>query len=115
MFLKIIFLLCSKLLYKLITNPNTLNKDNINYRIVKINKNDKRYSGYDDRYPIQTATNNTEISNIINFFDKKKILDVLTNDKVCLYTKMELIRDNTISPYSLFAGGLMKHFDFEDF
>jgi hypothetical protein len=115
MFLKILFLLCRNFFYKIVIIPNTLNNKNAYVNLVKIHKKDKPYRGFDQRYPINPSTNTTELNNIINFFDKKKILDILTNDKVCLYTKMEIIRDNTISPNSLFAGGLMKQFDFEDF
>ena len=115
MFLKILLLLCSKYFYKLILIPNTFGYDKVTPNLVIINKNSKKYNGYDHRFSFQTPKNNTEIYNIINYYNNKKKLDILMSKNVCMYKKIELIRENTITPYSLFSGGLMDQFNFEDF
>jgi hypothetical protein len=116
MFLKWVLLLCNPIFYKLIIIPNTFNRDKINCKLVKINKKEKKNSGCDERFFIKPVCNNTEINNIIQFFNKKIQLDILQNPNVSIYTKIEMLKYRKfIEPYNIFAGGLMNHFDFEDF
>jgi hypothetical protein len=77
---------------------------NANYRSV--------YTGNDERYPINETINETEIYNIYKNHEKKKLLDILENDKISINTKLNLLEDNTIKPINLTAGGLMDDFNF---
>ena len=70
--------------------------------------------GYDKRFPLNnTKSNNIELYNIAILLEKKKLLDILQNEKVSLLTKIFLLNDNTIKPHNIFAGNLMS--DFENF
>ena len=51
----------------------------------------------------------------MKYFEKKKVIDILKNENISIYTKLLLVKYATIKPYNLFAGGLMNDFDFEDF
>ena len=90
-------------------------------RFLKINEinsntlNEKNNSGYDERFG--NNKNISEIFYIKELFAKKKLLDILNNDNISIYTKLIILNDKGIKPYNLFAGGLMYNFDFdfEDF
>ena len=59
-----------------------------------------------------------ELYNIIILHKKKRLLDILQDDKVSIVTKCDLINSNSnsnsnnISTTNLFAGGLLKDWDF---
>ena len=77
---------------------------NTNYRSVN--------SGNDERYPINETNNEAQMNNIYINHEKKKLLDILQNDKISINTKLDLLEDNTIKPINLTAGGLMDDFNF---
>jgi len=106
MFLKFMFFFCCKNFVKIGVNSNT-------FRETFSSIHNKKSSGYDERY--NETYNTTQMSNIHQFFAKKKILDILKDEKVSLYTKVLLVKDNNVKPYNLFAGGLMNDFDFPEF
>jgi len=107
MFFKFMFFLCCKNFVKIGVSSNT-------FRVKHAIIHNKKSSGYDERNNTEQK-NTTHLSNIHEFFAKKKILDILKDDKVSLYTKVLLVKDTTVKPYNLFAGGLMNDFDFPDF
>ena len=104
MFLKIICLLCSRNVLKLVLNSKTF-------------LNHKKSSGYDERIPINSTElyNNTKLYDLVQIFEKKKILDILKDERVSIYTEIIILKDNSITGNNLLAGGLLKQFDFEDF
>jgi len=82
---------------------NTLyNKD---YTYKHILGNDERYS--------KNETDTKEINKIIENFHKKKLLNILQDDKVSINTKLDLLKDNNIKPANLKSGGLMDDFNFK--
>jgi hypothetical protein len=67
------------------------------------------------RYPNESIPENkTEILNIAYFFKIKKMLDNLENEKISIYTKLQIVEEwndfSNSSKYAsnIFAGGLMK-------
>jgi hypothetical protein len=70
------------------------------------------YKGNDERYPINETNNQTQLYNIYKNYEKKKLLDVLQNDKISINTKLDLLHDNSIKPINLKAGGLFDDFNF---
>ena len=91
--------------------------ENLNTLYVIPNKSVlKKSSGYDERYPLNnTNSDNIKLYNIARYFEKKKLLDILENENVALTIKIFLLNDNTIKPNNIFAGGLMRDFDFDNF
>lgn len=90
----------------------------LNYKIIETNlktylKNQK-FNGYDERFPLKNK-NITQIIEIQKFFEKKQLLDILTDNKISNNTKILLLKDINIKPFDIFAGGLMIDFDHEDF
>jgi hypothetical protein len=77
---------------------------NTNYRSV--------YKGNDERYPINETNNDVEIYNIYKNHERKKLLDILQNNKISINTKLYLLQDNTIKPINLTAGGLIDDYNF---
>lgn len=78
---------------------------NTNYRSVN--------SGNDERYPTNETNNETEIyNNIYKNHERKKLLDILQNDKISINIKLDLLENNAIKPINLTAGGLMDDFNF---
>ena len=81
--------------------------------------NDPKYNGFDYRYETNVTKNHFEkemtpdLYKIYNHFQNKKLLDILKNENVSIITKMILLEDNRIKSSNLYAGGLMKEFDFE--
>jgi hypothetical protein len=95
--------------YNIVVHPETK-------FFVKINK---KNSGYDERYPNENK-NLTQINELKNIFEKKKLLDILKDDTVSILTKIHLINNdinssNNINSNNILAGGLFKDFDFNDF
>ena len=86
-----------------------LAKRSTNYR------NYRRTNGYDQRPNIVEPDIYETVHRIHGFFEKKRILDTLTNPSVPLYLKLHLVenRGMTAKPPDLFAGGLMCNFDFD--
>jgi len=70
------------------------------------------YTENDERFPINETTNEAQMNNIYINHEKKKLLDILQNDKVSINIKLNLLHDNTIKPINLTAGGLMDDFKF---
>jgi hypothetical protein len=71
----------------------------------------EKYNGYDHRNFNETTQ--VSLYKIQEYFEKKKLLDILQNKNISLTTKILLLQDSSIRPASLYAGGLMKDFDFE--
>ena len=69
-------------------------------------------TGNDERYPINETNNQTQLYNINKNYEKKKLLDILKNDKISINTKLKLLEDNSIKPINLKAGGLLDDFNF---
>lgn len=76
----------------------------------------KEYQKIDgnDHRPLQTNTQQSaqQIYNIAKIFEKRKLLEQLQNPSVPVHMKMRRVEDRTIRPANIFAGGLMKDFDF---
>ena len=92
------------------TNYNFLFHKNLNTYL-----NAKKTSGNDERY--SSEKNETEIRmqlyNLQEIFEKKRLLDILQDDKVSINIKIELLKDNSIKASNLKAGGLFNEFDFD--
>ena len=74
----------------------------------------KKNDGFDHRHINFNKTDDQiKLYQIHNHFQNKKILDILKNENVSLITKVFILNDNSIKKYDIFAGGLMKDFDFE--
>jgi hypothetical protein len=71
----------------------------------------EKYNGYDHRNLNETSEDT--LYKIQEYFEKKKLLDILQNKNILLTTKILLLKDSSIKPTSLYAGGLMKDFDFD--
>jgi hypothetical protein len=104
-FLLALFLVCVQKnnLSNLIENSNTLNKI----------KNSYKYNGFDHRNLTNENEDKKKLYKIHKHFENKKLLDILQNENVSLVTKLVLLQDNRIKASNVFAGGLMKDFDFE--
>jgi len=80
-------------------------------------KNDHKYDGFDHRYNKNETHDETDeqikLYQIHNYFENKKLLDILKNENVSIITKVFILNDNSIKKNDIFAGGLMKNFDFE--
>ena len=72
----------------------------------------KKSSGNDERYPIN-ETNTIQLYKINEFYKKKILLDTLQNKSISINTKLNLLKDNSVKPTNLKAGGLFKDFDFK--
>lgn len=108
---KLLLLFCIEKYSKL----NHLMTENLNTLYVSPNLyNSKKNHGYDERFPLNnTNSSKTELHKIANYFDKKRLLDILENENVSLFTKILLLNDNSIKSTNIFAGGLMNDFDFD--
>jgi len=75
-----------------------------------VNKTSK--NGIDERYP--TNDSNCEddfiIAKISELLRKKELLNILQDEKVSTFYKLELLKDNSIYSMNLNAGGLMDDF-----
>jgi hypothetical protein len=112
MFLVIVILSLNINLSFKLKNLNTYHFINI-----YMSKNDKSIDGYDHRFPINPNKSEDEakLYNISLSFKKKNILHLLTDEKVSMYTKNGILRENIIYLPNILAGGLMKEFDFPPF
>jgi hypothetical protein len=104
-FFFVLFLVCIQKnnLIILLNNSNTFEK----------NKNSYKYNGCDHRNLTNENEEKIKLYKIHKLFQTKKILDVLKNENVSFVTKLLLLQDNRIKSSNIFAGGLMKDFDFE--
>ena len=71
----------------------------------------KKYNGFDNRYidspsPLQSYV-------ISQFFEKKRLLDILENPQIPVQVKTRHLEQNGITPPNLKAGGLMKNWAFD--
>jgi hypothetical protein len=81
-----------------------------------IKKTLQNVTGNDERF----ANNNLTDINIIEknkyklleIFEKKKLLDILENDKVSIPIKLSLVKDNSIRGFTLTAGLKNEDYDF---
>ena len=83
-------------------------------------------NGFDHRYP-NASINGSETASILEirgYFEKKLLLETLQNPNVPIQVKMRLLEDvknsgcdsivgNKYRNFDLFAGGLMRDFEFE--
>jgi hypothetical protein len=101
----IIILFCSKKCFIQKNFHETLKLNTYSYA--------KKNSGNDERYAFEK--NETEILSQIyklrENLEKKHLLDILQNDKVSIYTKLNLVKDNSIQQSNINAGGLNNEFD----
>jgi len=70
------------------------------------------YSGNDERYPVNETNNYIELNHIYKNHENKKLLNILENDEISINTKLDLLKDSSIKPMNLKAGGLMNDFNF---
>ena len=85
---------------------------NDNFNIINFQLYNKKSSGNDERYPIN-ETNTIQLYKINEFYKKKILLDTLQNKSISINTKLNLLKDNSVKPTNLKAGGLFKDFDFK--
>lgn len=100
----------------LIYNYNSKNKSSklflCNSNTLRNKVVSEKYNGYDHRNLNETSQDTT-LYKIQEYFEKKKLLDILQNKNISLTTKILLLQDSSIKSTSLYAGGLMKDFDFD--
>lgn len=103
----------------ILTQLKELNNFSLDNELIINNKINKNLSGNDIRYAnnISTNINDTEIKEEnrykwLGILEKKKLLDILENDKVPIPTKLELIKENSIYIGNLIAGLKKEDYDF---
>jgi len=69
-----------------------------------------KFSGNDERYPENEVV---ELSKVYENIQNKKYLDFLQDNDISINNKLEMLRDDSIKPSNLLAGGLMKDFEFD--
>ena len=69
-----------------------------------------KFSGKDERYSENEVV---ETNKLYENIQNKKILDVLQDNTISIYNKLEMLRDDSIKPCNLHAGGLMEDFEFD--
>jgi hypothetical protein len=98
-----------------VKNSNTLWCNSRDDTLI-IKKSNNKFSGNDERFPINDTNyyeNEEERYKICVLFEKKILLDYLENDKISIYNKLNLLRDDKIKVRNLTAGGLFeKEWDF---
>ena len=107
------------------TFTNISNTFEMKKNIFELKKNNNKYNGFDYRCNTNDTnndrnndrnndTNHEEVNlyKIYKHFENKKLLDILKNKNISNNTKLLLLKDNTIKSSNLFAGNLMKDFDF---
>lgn len=104
-----------KILIHSLTNSNTLY---LEYELPFIkNVNNNSVKGYDVRY-INNTNETKQIENEINkyklmkMFEKKKLLDILENEKIAIPLKINLLQNNSIYGFNILAGLKKEDFDF---
>ena len=106
MFLVLLYLIYNQ---KKSSNLFLYNSNTLRNKVVS-----EKYNGYDHRnLNDMNKTSQVTVYKIQQHFEKKKILDLLQDTNVSLTTKIILLQDSSIKPSNLYAGGLMKDFDFE--
>jgi hypothetical protein len=73
----------------------------------------KNNTGNDERFIKNETEINNQLFTIYKNYEKKRLLDTLENKNVSMNIKLDLLKDNSIKPTNLKAGGLMKDFDFK--
>lgn len=68
------------------------------------------FSGKDERYPENEVV---EVNKVYENIQNKKYLDILQDNTISIYNKLELLRDNSIKVCNLHAGRLMEEFEFD--
>jgi hypothetical protein len=92
-------------------NSNDLPIKNKLVFLKRVYKN--KFNGTDDRYPVsENITEEDKYKTFKNYENKRK-LDILQNEYISIYDKLELLNDPSIKPYNLNAGGLMDDYEFE--
>jgi len=113
-FLVLLFLIYHK---KIVRNDSNIFSCNSEKSITLKSKSiSEKYNGYDHRILNETLKTNQKEANIFKiheYFEKKKLLDILQDTNVSISTKLLLLQDNSIKACNLYAGGIMKDFDFE--
>lgn len=122
MFCKFLFLFN---INKYIYNHYSLNKNNMynntlpikmnteNFYLINRSNNTELISGTDLRFKNTTDLNHNEIYKIKTFFEKMYLLELLNNEKISIFEKIDLLDDKSIKPTDITAGGLYKNTDFE--
>jgi hypothetical protein len=128
-FLSVVILWClqkfgisSKLNFdKINNNPKKNIHSNVNENLLPINRNNDllmrkystiKFSGYDERYLDDEGTKMVP-TDIFRHIENKIKLDILQNKNVSILDKLELLRDSSIKPSNMHAGGLMDDFNFD--
>jgi hypothetical protein len=93
-----------------IKNSNTLWSTSTHDGFI-IKKPNNKFSGNDERFPINDTNyyeKEEEINKIRVLFEKKRLLDYLENDKISIYNKLNLLRDDNVKVGNLTYGGLFE-------
>ena len=69
-----------------------------------------KFTGKDERYP---ENEEVELDKVYENIQNKKCLDILEDNNISVYKKLELLSDKTMKHSNLHAGGLMKDFEFD--
>jgi hypothetical protein len=72
-----------------------------------------KFNGTDDRYPASEIITEEDKYKTFKNNENKRKLDILENEYISIYDKLELLRDSSIKPHNLAKGGLMDDYDFE--
>jgi hypothetical protein len=93
-----------------VKNSNTLWCNSRDDTLI-VKKSNNKFSGNDERFPINDTNyyeKEEERYKIRVLFEKKILLDYLENDKISIYNKLNLLRDDKVKVGNLTAGGLFK-------
>jgi hypothetical protein len=72
-----------------------------------------KFKGIDERHETNATSDEIEKRTIFENIEKKFKLDILEDNTISIYEKLELLRDNSIKPVNLAAGDLMNDFEFD--
>ena len=92
-------------------NSNDLPIKNRLVFLKRVYKN--KFNGTDDRYPASENITEEEKYKTFKNYENKRKLDILQNEYISIYDKLDLLNDPSIKPYNLNAGGLMDDYEFE--
>jgi hypothetical protein len=90
--------------------------DDYAFETIKILNNKLvKFNNLIDKTDNKNETDNEKVTlhKIYKHFQNKNLLDILKNENISLVTKILILNDNSIKKNNIFAGGLMKDFDFE--
>jgi hypothetical protein len=73
----------------------------------------QKFNGTDDRYPASENITQEEKYKIYKNIENKCKLDILQNEYISIYDKLQLLNDRSIQPHNLAEGGLMDDYEFE--